>query len=146
VVGDKSKYNKSKQAVSFLPNLIHSLDAASLALLIHYYFSDTNISVKNIYTIHDCFAVTANNVKNLIYLLSHVYQKIYTEKNYLREFDNQMIKHIKFNCKNIHFDDKTLKITEKGDTKCLQYPSVEEVLGTNDNTDELIKDSPYLVH
>ena len=146
-VVNRSKYNMRKQRVSFLPNLIHSLDAAALALLVHYYFNDRTFSLKNIYTIHDCFAVTANNVKNLIHLLSHVYQKIYTEKNYLREFDKNMIKYIKFNCKkNITFDNETLVITKMEDDTELQYPSVEDVLGVNSKTDGLIKESPYLIH
>lgn len=145
-VADRSKMNKRKQRVSFLPNFIHSLDAASLALLVHYYFTDASFKTKNIYTIHDCFAVTANNVKNLIYLLSHVYQKIYTEKNYLREFDQKMIEFIKYNCKkDISFDMDTLVITTKEGTK-LQYPSVESVLGPTCTTDGLVKDSPYLIH
>jgi hypothetical protein len=144
-VADKSAINKRKQRISFLPNFIHSLDAASLALLVHYYFTERSNTTKNIYTIHDCFAVTANNVKNLIFLLSHVYQRVYTEKNYLREFDQKMLEFIEYNCKkDIQFDKDTLTITrEKG--KKLQYPSVDTVLGPKSNTDDFGK-SPYLVH
>jgi DNA-directed RNA polymerase len=139
-------YDKRKQKTSFLPNLIHSLDAASLALLVHYYFTDKSFQLKNIYTIHDCFAVTANNVKTLIFLLSHVYQKVYTEKNYLREFDRKMIDFIEFNCKkDISFDKSSLIITTK-EGKKLQYPSVNSVLGINSNTEGLITESPYLLH
>ena len=36
----KPGYKKGKQKTSFLPNFIHSLDAAALALLVHYYFTD----------------------------------------------------------------------------------------------------------
>jgi DNA-directed RNA polymerase len=147
VVDDKNKYKRRKQKIAFLPNLIHSLDAAALSLLVYYYFEDKSFNVKNIYTIHDCFAVTANNVSNLVYILNHVYQKIYTEKTYLKQFDENMINHIKFNCKKtIDFDPETLVITRKEDKKQLQYPSVQEVLGVNTNTEGLIKQSSYLIH
>ena len=63
---DKKGYNKVKQKQAFMPNLVHSLDAASLALLVDLYFNNSkyavdsskNGTVKNIFTIHDCFAVT----------------------------------------------------------------------------------------
>jgi DNA-directed RNA polymerase len=101
----QNKFKKRKQKIAFLPNLIHSLDAAALSLLVYYYFGDKSFNVKNLYTIHDCFAVTANNVSNLAYILNHVYQKIYTQRTYLKEFDENMINHIKFNCKDtIEFD------------------------------------------
>ena len=105
-----------------------------------------SFNIKNIYTIHDCFAVTANNVKTLIFLLSHVYQKVYTEKNYLREFDRKMIEFIEFNCKkDISFDRSSLIITTKQGKK-LQYPCVDSVLGMNSNTDGLIEGCSYLIH
>lgn len=146
MVLDRSNYNKPKQKISFLPNFIHSLDAAALALLVHYYFTDKSFYIKNIYTVHDCFAVTANNVKNITYLLSHVYQKIYTEKNYLREFNDKMIELIKYNRKNdVHFDEKTLKITTK-EGKEFQFPSVNSVIGETSNSDGLVSQSSYLIH
>lgn len=142
----KNKYMKKKQKIAFLPNLIHSLDAAALALLVYYFFEDKRFNVKNIYTIHDCFAVTANNVTNLSYMLIHVYQRIYTEKTYLKEFDENTINFIKFNCKKtIEFDPDTLTITKNEDGKVLQYPSVQEVLGV-DTSDGLVTKSSYLTH
>ena len=91
----KVKYNKSKQIRAFMPNFIHYLDADALALLVYYYFTDSSSNIKNIYTIHDCFAVTANNVGNLINFLKIVYQNIYTENTYLLELHKSMIEHIK---------------------------------------------------
>ena len=148
-IADTDNYNKSKQTTAFLPNFIHSLDAASLALLVHYYFTNGSMTERNIYTIHDCFAVTANNVKNLQLYLSSVYQKIYTEKSYLREFHKNTISNIEYTCnKETHYEGDTFKIKIKGGNKpkYLTFPSVEEVFGPNCNKDYFIKDSSYLTN
>ena len=65
-----------------MPNLIHSLDATSIAML---YKEFKNVG--HIYTVHDCFAVTANNVPKLVLMLKYVYLKIYSDNEYLRKFD-----------------------------------------------------------
>jgi DNA-directed RNA polymerase len=46
-----------------MPNLIHSLYASVIALLINYIKINNN-SI-NIYTIHDCFAISVDNVDNI---------------------------------------------------------------------------------
>lgn len=70
-----------------MPNL-HYLDATSIALL-HMNLSKENIT--NLYTIHDCFATTADNVKILIDMLKGVYISIYSQDGYIAS----MVKHIK---------------------------------------------------
>lgn len=62
-----------------MPNIIHSLDACSIALLYEIFSKEDN----NIYTIHDCFAVTADKVSYLIDVLKGVYIKIYSDEAYL---------------------------------------------------------------
>ena len=52
-----------------MPNLIHSLDASSIALL-YERLSENN--TYNLFTIHDCFAVTTDKVELLINLLKAV--------------------------------------------------------------------------
>ena len=140
----KSKYNKTKQVRAFMPNLIHSLDADALALLVSYYFNDNSSNIKNIYTVHDCFAVTANNVEDISNMLSNVYQKIYTKKQYLRELDKSIINHIKSIYGDNCFDDKNLVINTGELT--LKYPSIESVLGKKYTTEGLISESAYLIH
>ena len=54
------KINKQKQMSGIMPNLVHSLDASSLSLLINYLIiQDKNIPF---FCVHDCFASTANNL------------------------------------------------------------------------------------
>lgn len=48
------------------PNLIHSLDATTIAILYN------NLDNIDLYTVHDCFAVTAKQVSLLIFKLKMV--------------------------------------------------------------------------
>ena len=90
-------YEGGKQRRSLRPNLVHSLDATSIALLYN------NISKEvSLYTIHDCFAVTANNVPMLVNKLKLVYIAMYSSTNYLAEFDAM----IRLNINTVHGDDK----------------------------------------
>lgn len=41
----------------------------------------------NLYTVHDCFAVTADKVELLINTMTAVYIKIYHENDYLKKVD-----------------------------------------------------------
>lgn len=67
-----------------MPNLVHSLDAASLCLVITNYFKQ--IDNVNFYSIHDCFAVPCSHkVNNLIGLLKIAYCFIYSDINYLKK-------------------------------------------------------------
>ena len=141
----EGKLNKTKQVRAFMPNLIHSLDAASLALLVDFYFNNSkNIGVKNIFTIHDCFGVTANNIENIMDLLKLVYTRIYSDTNYLRKLDKGIIDYIKLSYNDTHFDEEKLELNINGKTH--KYPSIEAVLGTSSKGSELIFDSSYIIH
>ena len=145
VPNKEGKLNKTKQVRAFMPNLIHSLDAASLALLVDFYFNNSkNIGVKNIFTVHDCFGVTANNVENIMDLLKLVYTRIYSDTNYLRKLDKGIIDYIKLSYKDSCFDDEKLELHM--DDKIIKYPSIEAVLGTSSKGSDLIFDSSYIIH
>jgi DNA-directed RNA polymerase len=71
-IPNRNKINKAKQIRALMPNLVHSLDAASLAMLVDSYFSTTTKEGRNtnsFFAVHDCFAVTMNNVDELTKLL-----------------------------------------------------------------------------
>ena len=137
-----TKLNTLKQVRAFMPNLVHSLDAASLALLAEYYFK--TVDVKNFYAIHDCFAVTANNVDTLISYLKLVYIKIYSEDDYLRGLDKELRQHIKHFYSSDCFNDVTLEI-KIGDLT-LNYPDVNIVLGKKLPTSDFILNSSYIIN
>ena len=82
--------NKVKQVRALMPNLIHSLDAASLGLLYNKYLAINN----SIFTVHDCYAVPIPYVESLIELLQSVYLNIYSDMEYLKKFDKSVINNI----------------------------------------------------
>jgi DNA-directed RNA polymerase len=92
---DLNKMDPKKNLRAFMPNLIHSLDAASLCLLIDKYFKTFDNTTKNIFAIHDCFSTTCKNMKFIIESLKLIYISIYSDKVYLKELDENMVKHIK---------------------------------------------------
>lgn len=121
-----NKLNKQKQIRALMPNLIHSLDAASLALIVD--MLNNKKSSANFFAIHDCFAVSANNVENLIKTIKMVYIKIYSDNNYLRKFDEGIINSIKLQFGDESFiinnDSKIIKINDT----IFTYPNVENVI------------------
>ena len=123
----KNNVNKSKQIRALMPNLIHSLDAASLSLILDMFYQEhkNEFNKINFFAIHDCFAVTANNIVNLIKIIKLVYIKIYSDDSYLKRFDEGIINSIKLQFGKDSFNDVTKKIKVNGST--FDYPDVDVV-------------------
>jgi len=137
----KDEFDSVKQLNATMPNIIHSLDASSIALLYKAFSAE---GFDNIYTIHDCFAVTANNVELLIDLLKGVYIKIYSDDVYLADLDNY-IKNTIINTfgKNVFTSD--FKYIYVGSNReRLPYPSIEKVLNLDTSINGL-KYSQYII-
>ncbi|KII82659.1 hypothetical protein PLICRDRAFT_677072 [Plicaturopsis crispa FD-325 SS-3] len=111
-----------------MPNLIHSLDGASLALIVGLFFNDNEFNSKgiNFFSIHDCFAVTANNVGALIKLIKLVYIKIYSDDSYLKRFDQGIINSIKLQFGDNAFNDETKIIKVNG--YIFEFPDVDQII------------------
>ena len=127
----KKKLDLDAQVRAFMPNLIHSLDATSLMLLIQKYFDNTEFSVKNIYTIHDCFAMPMNHVEFIIDNLRKVYISLYSDSLYLEKLDEGILNNISYHYRNVNIDREknTLTIIHQNETKFFEYPNIKEVLG-----------------
>ena len=108
-----------------------------------YIDSFKNSKVFNFFGIHDCFAVTANNIPNLIKFIKLVYIKIYTDDNYLRRFDQGIIDSIKAQFGDDSFDDinKTIKINED----VFDYPDVNKIIVGTIKASKINK-STYLIN
>src|SRR5919201_4469472 len=124
-----------------MPNLIHSLDATTLALLVNDYF-ESDFCIKNIYTIHDCFAMPINHIEYIIDLLKMNYIKLYSQEKYLRKLDQGIINNIKNIFGDSCFDEKAKKIYTNN--KVIVYPDIELVLGKNLDFHSLNRSS-YLI-
>jgi DNA-directed RNA polymerase len=138
------KYDNNKQIRALMPNVVHSLDASSLCMLIDKYFNSYNSKYKNIYAIHDCFAVTANNVTYLLDTLKVVYITIYSENSFLHVLNKAIIDNIKLHCGEESFDDEKLLIYIKNTKKPISYPNISEVIKGDFNIHSL-KESSYIV-
>lgn len=98
-----------------MPNLIHSLDASSLALLVKYFrdLKNKDKQIFNFYSIHDCFASTANNVSTLLEFTLVVYKLLYFDDKYLINFHKGIIDQIKLKFGNESFDESANMINVK---------------------------------
>src|SRR5258705_13294199 len=61
----QNKINLRKQNAGIVSNIVHSLDATNIALLVNNLIN--NYLELEVITIHDCFATHANNVEILKY-------------------------------------------------------------------------------
>lgn len=121
-------FDKKKQDLALMPNIIHSLDAATLTLVITKFFKET--SSVSFYSIHDCFAVTCDKMQILTDILKSSYTDIYLDKNFLVEFDkhfNNIIKRILGINSYISIDSKNY-IMITGKKKKLEIPNVKQVI------------------
>ena len=117
-----------------MPNLVHSLDAASLGLLVNMYFTEKeNI---NFFAVHDCFAVPCNKVSRIVDLLKLSYYKIYADETYLKKFDKNfkifLLSQLGEDCISLDNEITILNINESNIK--LKYPNINEILESNQET------------
>lgn len=149
-----------------MPNLVHSLDGASLGLVIVNYFKLAGFQVKpglgykngltdpnfdnvaNFYSIHDCFAVPCNKVSIIVELLKAAYIIIYSNKKYLIEFDSNfrasIIKH--YGEKAVSFNENKLEMTVKTatDSITVKYTPITSIIDSKMSKIDVIN-STYLI-
>ena len=146
-VAIKDKYNETKQKIALMPNLVHSLDAASLGLVIEDYFKV--IENKNFYSIHDCFAVPCTNAKLLTNLIKSAYCILYTKNKYLLDFDANFINSIKkyYGENNVTLDlsKEKLSIYTNEGYITVKYPSLNSIIKSKISQID-ISESLYLIH
>ena len=120
-----NRLNYQKIQRSFMPNLIHSLDAANIHLLIRKIKLD-NIPINSIYTIHDCFATTPNQMFNLEHLIKLAFIEIYFKNgNYIEKMHNHIVDQIK-SYAGINYIDNNGKQFIKIDKKYMEIPNIPE--------------------
>ena len=132
------KIDKIKMLRSFMPNFIHSLDASNVHLLLK------NLSINNkipLYTIHDCFASTPNNIELLDLKVKEAFIEIYfKDKGYLLKSHNKIITQIKETCEIfIENGKECIEIyTNKNDKVYVELPQLPKAF-QNNNLNEFIK-------
>jgi hypothetical protein len=103
----------------------------------------------SLYTVHDCFAVTANNVPTLIQKLQMVYIKLYSSNTYLLYFD----KMVRLTINQTLGDDimqvngKYVNIPYKKKLKRELFPDINKIItiDNNSNIENLVKSSYIII-
>lgn len=143
---DKTKFNVNKQKIALMPNLVHSLDAASLSLVIVNFL--IVLENENFFSVHDCFATTCNKIKILTDILKGAYCALYTESKYLLKFDDYFRTSIinTFGKNSVIFNNKNLTVKLANDENIkVKFPSVSEIL-SEDKSKINVKESAYIIH
>ena len=138
-------YNKRKMCTAIMPNVVHSLDASAIAILHDFLKSSRNGSNTNsIYTVHDCFAMTANNIKRLVECLKNTYIKIYSDNVYLLEMDKYVRNHIEQSL-NTKFNEKGDKFKNPKTGRYIRFPDVNDVINTKISVRDVKNSSNILI-
>lgn len=106
----KEELDKRKQINAFIPNIVHSLDAAHLHKVIHNWRNE-----KYILPIHDCFGSHPNYMLDLYQKVALNFIEIYSQKDFLKSLERKLIKDLKDHLYEIKIKDgrKVIEI-EKG--------------------------------
>lgn len=78
----------------FVANLIHSLDASHINLIIKNIIQKKNQDKIPLYTIHDCFATTPYNMNKLNNIVLTSFIEQYYESNYIRKLHQNLLEQI----------------------------------------------------
>jgi DNA-directed RNA polymerase len=145
-ITDKLQIDKRKQISALMPNLVHSLDSSTLALLyISFYNTIKDIAPINFYSVHDCYGVSAKQVKTLITLLKTVYIDIYSNESYILNFDKDIIHNITSILNGEYNHDK--RVITYAKRKKISLPEISSLITSVDKQkhyDSLLK-SLYLI-
>jgi Mitochondrial DNA-directed RNA polymerase len=115
-----NQINYRKMQHGITPNLIHSMDAANISLLVNSIINIYNEKI-NLVTIHDCFCTDANHVEMIEYQIRLSFLNLYKNQDFIENFHNFTISYLKHigikitddNSKIILSNDETIDIPIK---------------------------------
>jgi hypothetical protein len=133
----------SKQNKGIIPNIIHSLDAANISILVNKILDD-GIKI-NILTIHDAFATNANYIDELTYRIKLGFLVLYADKDFILKFHDNIIENLitqgfLINKKGTHFE----LFDENGEIVKIKIPKPFEA--GNFNLKDELPLSKYFMH
>ena len=149
--------NLDRKAIKrgFMPNFIHSMDAAHIHILIDKLLNN-KINIP-FYTIHDCFATTPNNMVVLNNIIKDSFIELYFEKDYINKMHYFLLEQVKsFNhpkiiIEKINDKEELVKFVEKENPEKVKkiLPNLPGTFNWIDNKDLFIKgikNSKYLIN
>ena len=86
-------------------------------------------------------------MKFIIENLKIIYISIYSDKKYLKELDDNIIKHIRNNVDETfdNLNNKKVTIVKEGKKKVFEYPDINKVLSNDFDIQKYIEDSTYII-
>ena len=88
------RINLRAQNGGIVPNLVHSFDGSNVAKLMEILNSKYKIEI---FTIHDCFATTANYIELLKFQVKSTFLSMYSKNNFIDSYYDYIIKIIELN-------------------------------------------------
>jgi DNA-directed RNA polymerase len=121
------KFDTKAIQKGFIANFIHSMDAANIHILINM-LKELNLGDIPLYTIHDCFATTPNNMEKLNKVILSAFIQLYFENNYLvKLWDNIEAQICSYGYKIIERDGNKYVVGPETD-KIIPFPSPPSAL------------------
>jgi DNA-directed RNA polymerase len=92
-----TKANLQNIKKGIVPNLIHSLDASNISILISHLKNQKLTHPVNLYTVHDCFATSIDKLPLINHLVREAFIDIYSSDSYISDFNNFVVQYIEKN-------------------------------------------------
>lgn len=84
--------NLVRQNGAIVPNIVHSFDAANIAILVDGLLC--NKIDMNLLTVHDCFATNANNVDLMVTKVKLAFLYLYLNRNFVESYHNFTLEYL----------------------------------------------------
>lgn len=119
-----------KQNLGVVPNLIHSMDASNISLLVESF--SKLIDNFQLLTIHDCFASHANHIELLSFHVKSAFLFIYKNQNFIKDYHKETISYLKNLGLIFNKDDSILYLNNK-EYKVPVVPNLEKTFDLSSN-------------
>lgn len=125
-----NKVDIAKQNLGVIPNIVHSMDAANISIVIQSILKiDKHLFIL---TIHDCFGCNANNVQLLSHHVKYAFLSIYSDKNFIEKYHDFIINYL-INLGVIFNEDKTIVFLDNVNINVPKYPIFDKNIDLESN-------------
>jgi DNA-directed RNA polymerase len=106
-----SKVSIHKQQSGIVPNLIHSMDSATISILVDNLL--LNFNNVNLVTIHDCFVTDANHADFINFQVKAAFASLYKDQKFIDKFHTFFLNYLVNLGYNIDFEKNILILQDE---------------------------------